>query len=169
MNSQLHVAFDFIGSHHVLSLAVCCDDGPHCCSLMYVHSGFDFYWVSDPASRHSQVIDSTVDIRAAVTIAPDYAEFGSIRGLQMTGTAMRVNEIADSLAAMALFGKRYSFFAALGARPGALAAAMLKAKVYRFAPDTLTLIDNTVAFGSKATFGPDDFAVFAAPHMHERT
>lgn len=161
MSTRLDTAFSFLSENHVLSLALSHDDEPHCCSLMYAHRGFDVFWVSDPASRHSQIIDAAPAWRAAATIAPDYNEFSKIRGLQLIGTVSRVEKVAETSAAMRLFAKRYSFFSELYDRPATLAAAMLKSKVYCLVPDKVTLIDNTESFGSKTTFGPEDLARLA--------
>jgi uncharacterized protein YhbP (UPF0306 family) len=151
-SERLPAAHDFLAAHHVMSLALCREGAPHGCSLMYAHKGFDLYWVSDPGTRHSQIIDGGSGVLAAATIAPDYAAFQDIRGLQIEGIAKRVEGMAERLAALALLGGRFSFLADLSAPPAAVAKAMAKAKVYSLTPSRVTFIDNTLAFGSKTIF-----------------
>ena len=131
MNERLKAALDFLAANHVMSLSLIDDGAPRSCSLMYVFDGFEFSWVSDPAARHSRIIDQTTSAPAAVTIAPDYDDFRHIRGLQMTGVASRLGLPASALG-IAPFARRYSFFD--GDKPAAVAAAMAKARIYRFIP-----------------------------------
>ncbi len=162
MDAPVKEAFHFLSDHHVLSLAVCSDGQPHCCSLMYSHVGFTIFWVSDPAARHSLAIDAAASVRVSATVAPDYGDFRQIRGLQISGTASRVTELADPLWALALLGRRCGFPAGLADRPTELTSALARAKVYRLVPDTLTLIDNTRAFADKTTYHAAQLAAFVA-------
>ncbi len=149
MNERLKAALEFLAANHVMSLCLVSDGAPHACSLMYTHDGFALSWVSDPAARHSRIIDDAAGAPAAVTIAPDYDDFRNIRGLQMTGVASRLG-LAASAPTIAPFARRYSFFDA--DRPAVLAAAIAKARIYRFTPSNVTFIDNLKGFASKATF-----------------
>ncbi len=146
-------AIDFLAAHHVMSLAWCSDGAPQSCSLMYVHDGFTLSFVSDPASGHSRIIDAAKGLPAAVTIAPDYDDFRAIRGLQMSGVVARAGP-AEAAAALASFARRYAFFR--GDKPPAVAAALAKARLYRFVPARVTFIDNTAGFGAKTIFTASD-------------
>lgn len=150
MNERLKAALDFLAENHVMSLSLIDDGTPHSCSLMYVFDGFALSWVSDPAARHSRIIDQMESAPAAVTIAPDYHDFRHIRGLQMTGVASRLGLPATTLG-MAPFARRYSFF--YGDKPAAVVTAMAKARIYHFIPSNVTFIDNSSGFASKTLFG----------------
>jgi len=150
MHERLKAALDFLAANHVMSLSLIDDGTPHSCSLMYIFDGFALSWVSDPATRHSRIIDETASAPAAVTIAPDYRDFRHIRGLQMTGVASRLGLPASALG-IAPFARRYSFFD--GDKPAAMAAAMAKARIYRFIPSNVIFIDNSSGFASKTVFG----------------
>lgn len=150
MNERLKAALDFLAANHVMSLSLIDDGAPRSCSLMYVFDGFALSWVSDRATHHSRIIDETTSAPAAVTIAPDYHDFRHIRGLQMTGVASRLGLPASSLG-IAPFARRYSFFD--GDKPAAVAAAMAKARIYRFIPSNVIFIDNSSGFASKTVFG----------------
>lgn len=158
MTGALFKALAFIEAHHVLSLALSADGQPHCCSLMYANRGFTLYWVSDPATRHSGIIDALPEAGAGVTIAPDYQHFGDIRGLQMFGKTTRVSGPAETEDAMSALKARFSLFREFARAPVAVAAAMAKARVYRFRPDSAVFIDNTAGFGSKAKFTAKELA-----------
>lgn len=150
-------ALDFLAAHHVVALALSDGTVPHACSLMYAHAGFTLFWLSDPETRHSRLIDGAGQVAAAATIAPDYDDFRAIRGLQIAGTASRVAGLGESARALAALAGRYAFLAGAGTSR-TLAAAMAKAKVYRLVAETVTFIDNTRSFGSKTVLRPGDFA-----------
>ena len=139
----------FLDAWHVMSLATCGAEGPHAASLFYVRDGMSLAWVSDPASRHSR--DLAAEPRVAATVAPDYTDYAAIRGVQISGTAAAVPDLAARTRLLALFTRRFSFLT----RPDAAAAMVLKAfsgaTIYRLTPARIVLIDNTLGFGHKET------------------
>jgi hypothetical protein len=138
----------FLQAHHVMSLATLAGGRPHAASLMFAVDDLVLCWTSDPAARHSIAIEA--DPRVAATIAPDYEEFRAIRGLQIAGRARRLSG-DDSARARELLARRYAFLRELDRLPAALLAALGRAAYYRLDPETITLIDNTRAFGAKRT------------------
>ena len=88
--------------------------------------------------------------RVTATVAPDYADFRLIRGLQIFGTARRLAGV-ESLATAGRMVSRYGFLAELAKGPAALRAAFEKAGFYCLEPERITLIDNTKGFGHKET------------------
>jgi hypothetical protein len=138
----------FLDAHHVMTLATVGDAGGHAASLMYARAGFTLYWTSDPQSRHSVHLER--DARVAVTIAPDYADFRVIRGLQIAGRAWRL-AAPESQAARAALVARYAFLAELASGPPKLRAAFEQAEFYALVSERITLIDNTRGFGHKET------------------
>ena len=164
MSEPWRPALDFLAAHHTVSLGLVHDGAPHACNLLYAHHGFTLMWVSDPRSRHSQAIDrdAGAGTPAAATIAPDYADFRLIRGLQMHGRAQRIEGLGDLARTMMLLKHRYDFLANFLAGPAALAAAMAKARLYRFVPEAVTFVDNTAGFGHKTVLTPADLAAAEA-------
>jgi uncharacterized protein YhbP (UPF0306 family) len=146
----------FLAAHHVMSLATLGRDGPHAASLFYAYGTFacDVFagdtlaliWISDPASRHSRNVDA--EPRVAATIAPDYADFAKIRGLQIGGTARRVEQ-DERARYLALLEARYAFLKHPG--PRKMHDAYAKSAIYRLDPKRIVLIDNTKGFGHKET------------------
>jgi uncharacterized protein YhbP (UPF0306 family) len=138
----------FLDAHHVMTLATVGDAGAHAASLMYARAGFTLHWTSDPQSRHSQHLER--DVRVTATVAPDYADFRVIRGLQIAGRARRLDGSAAEEARAALVA-RYAFLAELASGPPKLRAAFEKAAFYAVVPERITLIDNALGFGHKET------------------
>lgn len=138
----------FLDAHHVVTLATVGDAGAHAASLMYARRSFTLLWTSDPKTRHSVHVER--DTRVTATIAPDYADFRLIRGLQIAGRARRVAGGAADAARAALVA-RYAFLAELASGPPKLKAAFEQASFYALEPERITLIDNTRGFGHRET------------------
>jgi len=143
----------FLAAHHTVSLATVDDQGlPHAANLLYALDGLVLYWMSDTETRHSRHIE--VRQRVTATVAPDYADFRLIRGLQIFGRARRLAGL-ESLATVGRMVSRYAFLAQLASGPAALRAAYEKAGFYCLEPERITLIDNTQGFGHKETLELD--------------
>ncbi len=143
----------FLEAQHTVTLATVSEDGAaHAASLLYARDGLALVWTSDPATRHSRHVERHLarGVEVAATVAPDYADFRAIRGLQLHGRAAVIADPEGVAAARALMLARYSFLRELASGPPALRAAWEKAAFYRFAPRRIALIDNTRGFGHKA-------------------
>lgn len=138
----------FLDAHHVMALATVGDAGAHAASLMYARTGFTLNWTSDPRTRHSVYLER--EARVTATIAPDYADFRVICGLQIAGRAQRLDGAAAEAARMALVA-RYAFLAELASGPPKLRSAFEQAGFYALEPERITLIDNSRGFGHKET------------------
>ena len=139
----------FLAAHHTVSLSTVDEAGaPHAANLLYAPDRLVLYWMSDAETRHSRHIEARQ--RVTATVAPDYADFRLIRGLQIFGKARRLGGI-ESLATVRRMISRYGFLAELANGPAALRAAFEKAGFYCLEPERITLIDNTKGFGHKET------------------
>lgn len=139
----------FLAAHHTASLATVDEHGvPHAANVLYAVHGVVLYWMSDAQTRHSQHIAARSLVTA--TVAPDYADFQGIRGLQIFGAARRL-EGAEALKTVGRMIARYGFLAQLAKGPAALRAAFEKAGFYCLEPRRITFIDNTRGFGYKET------------------
>jgi uncharacterized protein YhbP (UPF0306 family) len=69
----------FLATHHVMSLATVGSSGPHAASLFYACDGLALIWVSEIDTQHSREIEA--DPRVAATVAPNYSDFATIRGV----------------------------------------------------------------------------------------
>src|SRR3990172_4961814 len=139
----------FLAAHHTVSLATVDDQGmSHAANVLYALDGLALCWMSDTQTRHS--LHMEVRPRVTATVAPDYADFRLIRGVQIFGRARRLAGV-ESLATARRMVSRYDFLAELANGPAALRAAFEKAGFYSLEPARITLIDNTKGFGHKAT------------------
>ena len=139
----------FLAAHHVMSLATSGAGGPHATSLFYACDGLALVWVSEPDTRHSREIET--DPRVAATVAPDFSDFASIRGVQVAGTARQIEATDDRKRHLAQLEARYPFLGHLAAGPLQLRQAYARTGVYRLAPARIVLIDNSKGFGHKET------------------
>jgi len=139
----------FLAAHHTVSLATVDDEGaPHAANVLYAHDGLALYWMSNIETRHSRHIEARP--RVTATVAPDYADFRLIRGLQIFGAARRLSGV-ESLKTAARMVSRYGFLAELAKGPAKLRAAFEMAGFYCLEPTLITYIDNTRGFGHKET------------------
>jgi uncharacterized protein YhbP (UPF0306 family) len=146
-------ALALLKEHTVMSLATLYEGLPHAASLMFAHDGFDLIWVSDPASRHSQAVAATPEV--SVTVANQYDDFKQIRGLQLAGSVVRLDDRYAERQALKLLGDRYSFINVFRLGPKALRDRLAAVAAYRLRTTAVTLIDNRRGFGWKQTFNPD--------------
>ena len=138
----------FLAAHHVMTLATTGEGGvAHAASLMFAAEHLSLYWMSDSAARHSRHV--AANPRVAATVAPDYADFHAIRGLQITGTVRRLRDPAELEHAQQLMRSRYAFLDQLARGPAALSEAARHAGHYRLTPERITQIDNSKGFGHK--------------------
>lgn len=139
----------FLDSYHVMSLATHGPDGPHAANLFYVRDGLTLLWLSATDTRHS--LDIAADQRAAATVAPDYADFAVIRGVQILGAARQVVDDDERRRHLALLEAHYPFLLWLKNGPAELREGYASAAPYRLQPIRMVLIDNTKGFGHKET------------------
>ena len=139
----------FLDLFHVMSLATCGPQGPHAANLFFIRDGLALVWVSEMTSRHCEDIEA--DGRAAATVAPDYADFSIIRGVQISGFARRIVDAGERARLLHLLQSRYRFLMHPDAAPVGLRAAYERVQVYRLDPARIVLIDNTKGFGHKET------------------
>ena len=132
-----------------MSLATFGPSGPHAANLFYACDGLSLVWVSETDTRHS--CDIEVNSRVAATIAPDYSDFVTIRGVQVAGTALRIVAADERMRQLALLEMRYPFLSQLAAGSEKLNQAYARISVYRLEPARMVMIDNTKGFGHKET------------------
>ena len=139
----------FIADHHVLSVATHGSDGPHAANVFYASDEMTLFWVSDRNTQHSREIEAQP--RVAITIASDCFDFSQIRGVQMTGTARRIESADERARHFARLEARYPFLKTLADAPPALREAYARVEIYCFEPARAVLIDNSKGFGHRET------------------
>ena len=157
----------FLAAHTTLTLATVGSDGPDgapsAAAVFYAHDdALNLYFLSEERTQHGQNV--LVNPLVAAAIQADDQDWRAIRGVQVRGTASLVaaGEVAH---AVAVYGRKYAFVAALLAGsggpgllglPSTLAGPLAKARFWVLRPSWVRLIDNTVRFGFKEEWRPDD-------------
>lgn len=134
----------FLDAHHVMSLATCGPQGPHAASLFYARDGFSLLWLSHEQTRHSEAL--AINPLVGATIAPDYRGFAEIRGIQISGSARRLVNVADRRHARSVLEARYPFLLNVS-NQAPFMQAYAAAELYRLVPHKIVIIDNTRGFG----------------------
>lgn len=148
----------FLAEHTTLTLATVSADGaPAAAAVFYAHdAGLNLYFLTEERTEHGRNL--LADARVAGTIHADGQEWREIRGLQVRGEVYPVagTELAH---AVAIYGRKYAFVAGLlsgSGGPGILVGPLARARFWVLRPAWFRLIDNTVRFGFKEEWGPDE-------------
>lgn len=146
---------DYLATHHAMSIASQGEEGVWAAAVFYVNDGLRLYFLSSPSTRHSRNIAR--DGRVAVTIHEDCADWPQIKGIQAEGRAV---EIAgdEERRARALYGAKFPVVGKLAQAPAAIVKAFAKVRWYRFEPERLYFIDNSVGFGHREAVDCRSFA-----------
>jgi uncharacterized protein YhbP (UPF0306 family) len=94
-------------------------------------------YLSDPAAQHSRNLQSRPP--AAVAIYPYEADWRALRGLQMKGTVLQLDQ-ASAGETLELYRRAFPFI-------DELASTMQQSAMFRFTPAWIRLIDNRREFG----------------------
>ena len=143
MTTPRDKALAYLAAHNVMTLST---KSIWAAAVFYASRDFDLYFVSSPKSRHA--VDIERDARAAAAIHEDYRDWRSIQGLQLAGTAVRL-EGAERDAAFSVYKAKFSFLANPIPALEPVLAALGKAACYRLTPSELHFIDNATGFGKR--------------------
>jgi hypothetical protein len=131
-------ALAYLAAHNVLTLAT---RSVWAAAVFYASEEFTLYFVSSPRSRHAMDLGS--EPRVAATIHEDYRDWRAIRGIQLAGSAERL-EGAARAAALACYRTKFPFV-----EDAMLAPVLDKAACYRLTPAEVYFIDNSAGFGTR--------------------
>lgn len=122
---------DFIGEHHVMTLATATSDGvPYCCNAFYAYRNGAFIFTTDPSTNHGRMMAENP--RVAASIVLETRTVGKVQGLQITGTIKPAIE-GDKLQ----YIKSFPY------------AAVADLTLWRLEAGFLKLTDNRLGFGKK--------------------
>ncbi len=145
---------DFLAAHNTLTLATTNADGaPHACDLFYAYADDAFFFLSDPKTRHIQNLAR--EPRVSATIHGAARGWQDVRGVQIDGTAARVDDRAERARAFAQYLVKYAFvreFLPSVEMLGRAHEIFGVVDVFKLTPRWLRWIDNAEAFGYKAEY-----------------
>jgi uncharacterized protein len=139
----------YLETHNTMTLGTCSGDVPWAATVFYASDDLRLYFFSVPDSRHCQNL--AANPRVAVTVQEDYHDWQKIKGIQLEGTAILVDSIAEKAKAMAVYARKYPEVIRLFTNPasGLFYKAFLKVKFYCVVPQKLFFIDNEEGFGKR--------------------
>jgi uncharacterized protein len=130
---------EFIGEHHIFTIAIARENKPWCatCYYAYLEDLNWFIFTSDPGTRHIRDMLDGNNLRAAGAIALETRITGKIRGLQFSG---KVTELKDEALkkAKSAYLKRF---------PVALLLPGLH--LWSLEPEYIKMTDNRLGIGKK--------------------
>jgi len=129
---------NFIGEHHILTLAVSKDNIPYCatCYYTYIPGKNQFIFTSDHETRHIRDVVEGGNYHVSGTIALETRIIGKIRGIQLTGIIRELTG-EELKKAKSVYLKRF---------PVALLTTL---HLWALEPDFIKMTDNRLGFGTK--------------------
>ncbi len=133
---------DFIGEHHIMTLAVAKENQPWCatCYYAWLKEQNRFIFTSDLQTRHICDAVEGNNYRVAGAIALETKMVGKIRGIQFTGE-LKPLEGNDQVTARARYLKRFP-----------IARMVPGLHLWALEPDYIKMTDNRLGFGKKLTW-----------------
>ncbi|MFZ4400839.1 MAG: hypothetical protein ACOYO1_12455 [Bacteroidales bacterium] len=130
---------DYIGEHHIFTLATSSNNHPYTATCFYVYIADlnMFVFTSDITTKH--IADTMDQPYVAGAIALETSIVGKIRGIQFTGIIKRLEAKELSLANKAYL-KRFPI------------AILAKTTLWGITPDFIKMTDNRLGFGKKLSW-----------------
>ncbi len=138
MNQPDNRILDFIGDHHIFTLAVSRDGQAWCATCFYVYLPEPnlFVFTSDEDTKHIRDIIETNNYYGAGAIALETKMTGKIRGIQFTGRIRKLDG-AEKRAAKRQYVARFPV------------AQFTRLTLWGLEPDQIKMTDNRLGFGTK--------------------
>lgn len=140
---------DLIIQHRIMTIGIADDDGPWTIPVFYAQEGFDLIFVSNPNSRHGRAAENSP--HWAATIYSPHSEWRKVQGLQMEGKVTPVEDGPKLTNARKRYTDKFPFtgvfFSQQEKLPEPLRAKVTDVRFYRYQPERIVLVDNTIHFG----------------------
>ena len=143
---------DLIENQNTMTLATALKGEAWAAPVYYANLHFNFYFFSDPESRH---IRETMDsAQASAAVFEPASSWKGIRGIQMSGHIQSLSPGIEAVRALRAYLKKYPFTKEFFSKeqPMDLEAFVTRFRVrlYRFAPSLLYYMDNSIRFSFRA-------------------
>ncbi len=127
---------EFIGAHHVLTLATCAGGTLHCCNLFYAYlpQRNAFAVTSSDKTLHAAHLRENPKVAASIVL--ETRTIGKVQGLQIRGTMTGPSEEEKSEIRKAYL-TQFPY------------AAVMDLDLWVIRPDYMKLTDNRLGFGKK--------------------
>lgn len=134
----------FLRAEKVLTLAGIDAAGPHAAAVFYaVDDKLRLYVVSDPSTRHGQIMASGQEI--AGTVQGVHHSWHDVQGVQFRGTAQQLHGAAAKRGWAIYTGR----FPMVMEGSMVITSALAKTALWQITPTWMRLIDNRLGFGHK--------------------
>ena len=133
----------YLDGHTTLNLATTGPAGLWAAAVLYVHDGPRLYFTSVATTRHGQNLVATG--AAAGTINDDCTSWLAMKGVQLEGAVVAVEDVAERARVAAAYLTRFPFAAALWhgeTDPARIAVAPGTHGFFCLIPTTLYFMDN---------------------------
>jgi uncharacterized protein YhbP (UPF0306 family) len=142
------LAEELVKDQNTMTFATASGDVAWAAPVYYSNQDFNFYFFSDPGSRHIQ--ESLKSNQASAAIFHQSSTWKEIRGVQMSGTVSPVSVGIEALRAVRGYLKKFPFteeFFDQGQKMDLEAfAKRFRVRLYRFKPDVVYYMDNRIRF-----------------------
>ena len=136
----------YLSGHHVMTLATHGAEGPWAAAVFYASDGASLIFLSAPNTRHCRNLAQ--DSRCAATIQEDYREWSQIKGIQLEGRVVELQD-EEEKRAQHLYGEKFPIVGAVTDVPPAIIKALARVRWYRLVPEHFHFIDNSQGFGHR--------------------
>ena len=141
-------ALDLVGNQSTMTLCTALQDTPWAAPVYYVNLDFQFFFFSDPKSRHIQESQSAG--RAAAAVFHASTSWQEIRGVQMSGEIDALWPGVEAFRALRAYLKKFPFTGEFfnAGEPLDLEgfSKRFRVRLYCFRPDLLYYLDNRIRF-----------------------
>ncbi len=142
------LAEDLVKEQNTITFATAADDVPWAAPVYYVNLEFNFYFFSDPNSRHIQ--ESLKSNQASAAVFHQSSTWKEIRGVQMSGAIGPVSIGMEAFRVVRAYLKKFPFtedFFDQGQEMDLAAfSKRFRVRLYRFKPELVYYMDNRIRF-----------------------
>lgn len=142
-------AEELISEQKTMTISTAHDNMPWAAPVYYFHRKFNFYFFSDPSSRH--IREATESEKASAAIFHPASTWKEIRGIQMSGSIIHLSPGLEAIRAIRGYLQKFPFTGDFfdSGRAIDLEAFVKRfhVRLYAFRPGLLYYQDNRIRFG----------------------